>query len=161
MANAPVDARALEASLRPHGESVMLPREAYTDPAVLAWERRHFEEKLSAGLRNKLPKSDACTLDQYIAAQKVLIECRRLLEVAFGDLDALLVPSAPGEAPKGLTSTGDSVFNADWTALHTPAVTVPVFTGPAGLPIGAQLVGAYGADYKTLACADWAFRALS
>ena len=42
MANAPVDARALEASLRPHGESVMLPREAYTDPAVLAWERRHF-----------------------------------------------------------------------------------------------------------------------
>src|SRR5690242_19642816 len=42
MANPPVDARALEASLRPHGESVMLPRAAYVDPDVLAWERRHF-----------------------------------------------------------------------------------------------------------------------
>jgi Rieske 2Fe-2S family protein len=42
MANAPVDPRALAASLRPHGESVMLPREAYTDPDVLAWERRNF-----------------------------------------------------------------------------------------------------------------------
>ena len=71
------------------------------------------------------------------------------------------VPSARGEAPKGLASTGDSVFNSDWTTLHTPAVTVPVFTGPAGLPMGAQFVGAYGADYKTLACAEWAFRALS
>jgi Rieske 2Fe-2S family protein len=42
MVNAPVDPQGLEASLRPHGESVMLPREAYTDPDVLAWERRHF-----------------------------------------------------------------------------------------------------------------------
>lgn len=25
--------------------------------------------------------------------------------------------------------------------MHTPAVTVPVFKGPAGLPMGAQLVG--------------------
>ncbi|MGZ5120525.1 MAG: amidase, partial [Burkholderiales bacterium] len=132
----------------------------YEATRALAWERRHFEEKISAGLRTKLAKSDACTLDQYIAAQKVLIECRRLLEVAFGDFDALLVPSAPGEAPKGLASTGDSVFNSDWTTLHTPAVTVPVFKGPAGLPMGAQFVGAYGTDYKTLACAEWAYRAL-
>ncbi|MGZ5139583.1 MAG: amidase [Burkholderiales bacterium] len=132
----------------------------YEATRALAWERRHFEEKISAGLRTKLAKSDACTLDQYIAAQKALIECRRLLEVAFGDFDALLVPSAPGEAPKGLASTGDSVFNSDWTTLHTPAVTVPVFKGPAGLPMGAQLIGAYGADYKTLACAEWAYRAL-
>ncbi|MGZ0151528.1 aromatic ring-hydroxylating oxygenase subunit alpha [Kribbella sp. WER1] len=38
----PVDPRALEATLRPHGESVMLPQAAYVDPDVLAWERRHF-----------------------------------------------------------------------------------------------------------------------
>lgn len=126
---------------------------------ALAWERRHFEEKISAPARKKLAQADSCTLDQYIAAQKVLTECRRLLEITFGDCDVLLVPSAPGEAPKGLTTTGDSVFNQIWTALHTPAVTVPVFRGPAGLPMGAQFVGPYGADYKTLACAEWACRA--
>lgn len=125
---------------------------------ALAWERRNFEEKIA--VREKLRKADAVTLDQYIAAQKVLGECRRLLEITFGDFDVLLVPSAPGEAPEGLTTTGDSVFNQIWTALHTPAVTVPVFKGPAGLPMGAQFVGPYGEDYRTLACAEWAYRAL-
>ena len=126
---------------------------------ALAWERQHFEERI--GGREKLRKADAVTLDQYLAARKILAECRRLIDIAFADYDVLLVPSAPGEAPKGLTTTGDAVFNQTWTALHTPAVTVPVFTGPTGLPMGAQLVGAYGTDYKTLACGEWAYRALT
>lgn len=133
----------------------------YDSTRALAWERCHFDEKISATLRDKLAKSDECTLDQYLAAHKLLVECRRLLEVTFGDFDVLLVPSARGEAPKGLTTTGDAVFNQIWTALHTPAVTVPVFTGPAGLPMGAQLIGPYGADIKTLACAEWAYHALT
>jgi amidase len=133
----------------------------YETARALAWERQHFPEKLSATLRKKLVKSDACTFDQFIAAQKLLGECRRQLDDAFGDFDVLLVPTASGEAPKGLTTTGDSIFNQIWTALHTPAVTVPVFTGPSGLPMGAQLIGPYGADEKTLACAEWVYRALS
>ena len=63
-----------------------------------------------------------------------------MLDDVFGDFDVLLVPSAPGEAPHGLKSTGEATFNRMWTALHVPAVTVPAFTGPAGLPIGAQLI---------------------
>ena len=39
---APVDQAALAASLAPFGQSRMLPREAYVDPAVFAWEQRHF-----------------------------------------------------------------------------------------------------------------------
>jgi amidase len=126
---------------------------------ALAWERQHFEEKI--GGRDKLRSADAVTIDEYLAAQKVLAECRRLIDITFGDYDVLLVPSARGEAPKGLTTTGDAIFNQTWTALHTPCVTVPVSKGPAGLPIGAQFVGAFGTDYKTLACAQWASRALS
>jgi len=42
MPHAPLDDDALAATLRPFGESVMLPGAAYTDPAVLAWERRHL-----------------------------------------------------------------------------------------------------------------------
>jgi amidase len=126
---------------------------------ALAWERQHFEEKI--GGRDKLRKADAVTLDEYLAAQKVLAECRRLIDTSFGDFDVLLVPSAPGEAPKGLTSTGDAIFNQTWTALHTPCVTVPAGKGPAGLPLGVQFVGAYGMDLTTLACAQWACRASS
>src|SRR5579863_2234785 len=39
---APIDPAALAQSLRPFGESRMLPRAAYTDPAVFAWEQQHF-----------------------------------------------------------------------------------------------------------------------
>ncbi len=39
---APVDPAGLAAALLPFGQSRMLPRGAYTDPAVFAWEQRHF-----------------------------------------------------------------------------------------------------------------------
>jgi phenylpropionate dioxygenase-like ring-hydroxylating dioxygenase large terminal subunit len=39
---APVDQAALTASLAPFGQSRMLPRTAYVDPAVFEWEQRHF-----------------------------------------------------------------------------------------------------------------------
>ena len=39
---APLDPAAVADSLRPFGESRMLPRAAYVDPAVFAWEQRHF-----------------------------------------------------------------------------------------------------------------------
>jgi glycine betaine catabolism A len=39
---APVDQAELAQSLQPFGESRMLPRAAYVDPAVFAWEQQHF-----------------------------------------------------------------------------------------------------------------------
>jgi Rieske 2Fe-2S family protein len=39
---APIDAAALADSLRPFGESRMLPRAAYVAPEVFAWEQQHF-----------------------------------------------------------------------------------------------------------------------
>ena len=41
---APLDPRELEATLRPFGESRMLPRAAYVDEAVFAWEQANFFE---------------------------------------------------------------------------------------------------------------------
>jgi glycine betaine catabolism A len=39
---APIDPAGLARSLRPFGQSTMLPRAAYVDPAVFAWEQKHF-----------------------------------------------------------------------------------------------------------------------
>ncbi len=39
---APLERAALEQALRPFGQSRMLPRAAYVDPAVFGWEQRHF-----------------------------------------------------------------------------------------------------------------------
>jgi Asp-tRNA(Asn)/Glu-tRNA(Gln) amidotransferase A subunit family amidase len=70
-------------------------------------------------------------------------------------LDALLVAPATGEAPKGIDYTGDASFCAPWTFLGVPAVTVPVGFGAAGLPLGAQLVGAAHDDVALLELAGW------
>jgi glycine betaine catabolism A len=53
---APVDAGELADALLPFGESRMLPRAAYTDDAVLDWERRHFfGDFMCLGLSAELP----------------------------------------------------------------------------------------------------------
>lgn len=94
------------------------------------------------------------------AGVKSVADCRNLLQQVFTDYDVLLTPSAPGEAPRGLTTTGDSIFNRMWSALHVPAVTIPAFTGPSSLPIGLQLVGPWGSDHKVLACGEYVHRLL-
>jgi Asp-tRNA(Asn)/Glu-tRNA(Gln) amidotransferase A subunit family amidase len=66
------------------------------------------------------------------------------------DIDLLLTPSALGEAPAGLASTGDTSFNILSTWTYTPCVTLPVFTGPSGLPVGIQLIGHRNQDHRLL-----------
>lgn len=80
---------------------------------------------------------------------------RRFLAQVFDQADFILTPSAPGEAPLGLASTGDPVFNGIWTFLQTPCLNLPLTTGPGGLPIGVQLVCAPGRDVELFAYGTW------
>ncbi|MDR2669026.1 MAG: amidase [Desulfovibrio sp.] len=66
-------------------------------------------------------------------------------------LHALICPSSVGEADKGLLSTGDPVMNLPWTHAGLPVLGLPLGTGASGLPLGRQLVGAFGADEALLA----------
>ena len=64
--------------------------------------------------------------------------------------DAIVTPAAPGIAPKGLGSTGDPAFCTLWTLSGLPALSLPLFAGEGGLPLGAQLVGPRGRDGRLL-----------
>jgi Asp-tRNA(Asn)/Glu-tRNA(Gln) amidotransferase A subunit family amidase len=70
-------------------------------------------------------------------------------------VDVLLTPSAVGEAPAGLSSTGDPAFNRIWTLLHLPCVTVPAGVGPHRMPLGVQAVGPLRGDGELLGHAAW------
>ncbi len=61
----------------------------------------------------------------------------------FADYDVLLAPAAVDEAPIGW-NTGDSTLASTWTLMHMPTMNVPVFKGPNGLPVGAQVIAANG-----------------
>jgi Asp-tRNA(Asn)/Glu-tRNA(Gln) amidotransferase A subunit family amidase len=86
-------------------------------------------------------------------AADYLASLRPRFDEAMADYDAWLVPAVPGEAPAGLASTGDAVFNRLWTGLHAPAVTLPGFSGARGLPVGIQLVAGRFRDARLLATA--------
>jgi len=128
---------------------------------ALTWERQHHWELLSEFQRKKLSAWLNISYEQYREAEAFLAERRRQLADAMADLDLLLTPSAPGEAPAGLGSTGDTSFNilATWT--YTPCVTLPVFAGPSGLPVGIQLIGQRNQDHRLLEGAQAIYRMLS
>jgi Asp-tRNA(Asn)/Glu-tRNA(Gln) amidotransferase A subunit family amidase len=63
---------------------------------------------------------------------------------------------APGQAPRGLADTGSAVFNALWTQLCMPCLTLPAGHGPDGLPVGIQLVARRHADERLLEVGLWA-----
>ena len=127
----------------------------------LTWERQHHWNLLSQFQRDKFAGWLNISYEQYREAEDVLEKCRNHLADAMEDLDLLLTPSAPGEAPAGLASTGDTSFNILSTWTYTPCLTLPVFTGPSGLPVGIQLIGHRNQDHRLLEGAQAVSRVFS
>ena len=92
--------------------------------------------------------------ETLLAAYALADRCRPIFDALFGPaLDVVLTPSAPGEAPEGLHTTGSAIFNSNWTLLHAPCVGIPVTLGAKGLPVGVTLVGPRYGDARLLAVA--------
>jgi Asp-tRNA(Asn)/Glu-tRNA(Gln) amidotransferase A subunit family amidase len=127
---------------------------------ALGWELAEHPDAISDGLRERmrfgLAQSDADLAGAYLVFDRT----QQAFPSAMGDLDILLTPSAPGEAPEGLDWTGDPAFNFIWTSLHVPCVTVPAGMGRNGLPLGIQIVGRRGDDRAVLAWAQWVAAAI-
>jgi Asp-tRNA(Asn)/Glu-tRNA(Gln) amidotransferase A subunit family amidase len=121
----------------------------------LAHEVAHHRSRISPMLLERIDAGAAMSYSEYAKALAYAADCRRRLLGLFADIDAILTPSATGEAPLGLESTGNTAMNRLWTLLYGPCVTVPAGEGPAGMPLGVQLVGVPGADARTLAAAKW------
>ena len=73
--------------------------------------------------------------------------------MAQAGIDLWVCPSAPGPAPKGISSTGSPLMNLPWTHAGMPAISLPAGYTTNGLPLGLQCVGAYMADESLL---EWA-----
>ncbi len=128
---------------------------------ALGWELANAREQISEGLRERLEFGLSRGEAEVDAAHGVFDRAQREFPLCMEGLDALVTPSAPGQAPAGLEWTGDPVFNLIWTSLHVPCVTVPAGTGPDGLPLGIQIVTRIGEDRQALAWAQWVAAAIA
>lgn len=123
-------------------------------------ELQDHADQLSPLLRGYLQGCASLSAADYEAAQAGALRARAQAQAWLQGFDALLTPSAPDEAPLGYGSTGPASFNRVWTLLGVPAITVPGLRGPAGAPLGLQLLAPWGADAPLLALAAWLETAL-
>jgi Asp-tRNA(Asn)/Glu-tRNA(Gln) amidotransferase A subunit family amidase len=129
---------------------------------TFTWEIENHWNEISDTLRNgRLHDGLAGNFERYIEAKNLADECRHRLDALLSGIDVLLTPAAFGEAPIGMPAFAGVPLYQIWTTLHVPSVSIPVFKGPAGMPIGAQLIGKRHDDRKLFACAQWAFEKLT
>lgn len=125
----------------------------------IARNYRHYAERhgdlLSELMHEAVAKGHEISATEFLAACDWPEVLRAGLDQIFERYDVLVTPAAPGEAPRGLESTGDPAFNALWTLLGVPAVTVPLMVGENGMPLGVQLVGRKGQDERLMRVAAW------
>ena len=117
----------------------------------ISFERFNHHDQLSEVLRNgRLNDGYNVTNDLYQKALKELNILKNKMDLIFDDFDLIITPSAPGEALKGLEFTGSAIFNTAWSLIGNPCLTLPLFKGKNGLPIGCQLVTKVGNDNQLL-----------
>jgi Asp-tRNA(Asn)/Glu-tRNA(Gln) amidotransferase A subunit family amidase len=116
--------------------------------------------KLSPLLRGTIERGRSVPAVEYMRAVTAIATLNDTLAEVFNEYDALLTPSAPGPAPLGLETTGNSVFCTTWSYLGTPAITLPLMASEEGMPMGVQLVGRRDNDARLLRTANWLVKTL-
>ncbi len=114
----------------------------------------HNPEGISPALAARLGSGAKILACDYInslnARESIYAEIKKILKTH----SALLTLSSPGPAPKGLTSTGSSVFNGMWTYLGVPCVSLPMMQIGC-MPCGVQLIGMRRNEGRLIATARW------
>ena len=123
-------------------------------------ERYEEHGKRLADLAEMVERGLAIPQMQYDDARRHIAACRTRVTQLYAATPVILVPAATGPAPKGLASTGDPAMNAPWTAMGTPAITIPMPVG-SDLPLGLQLTAAHGQDGLLLRAAERVSQILS
>src|SRR3954469_7952834 len=128
----------------------------YETARALGWEYFNHREQLSPTLRARLDQGWKVPRAEYDALREQARRLRRELAAALREVDFLLTPSAPSEAPASPASTAAPFSTRAWTLLGVPCVPLPFGKGPHGLPLAVQLVGPHETDMALLAWAGWA-----
>ncbi len=121
-------------------------------PLSFAREYEKHREQLGGTVRRLIERGLAVPPEDVQRVRRAQMVSAIAVDRMFDRYDALLTPSAAGEAERGRGS-GSAVFNGMWTAMHLPCITIPSGRGPNGLPVGVQLVGRGGRDRELLGLA--------
>ncbi len=118
-------------------------------------EYKSSKNKLSDKIVEAIERGMKYTSVEYNEALSKIDTANTYFKQFFHDYDAILTPSATGEAPKGLEFTGNPIFCTVWTYCGMPSISLPLLQGKNGLPVGVQLVSSLFDDERLLRNASW------
>jgi Asp-tRNA(Asn)/Glu-tRNA(Gln) amidotransferase A subunit family amidase len=108
--------------------------------------------KVLVGIVEAGQKVAALDLIAAFAARERL---RTFFRQKFICYDAIVTPASLGIAPRREDGTGNPIMATTWTLLGAPAISLPLLTGDAGMPLGVQLVGRLDDDPGLIRAAAW------
>jgi Asp-tRNA(Asn)/Glu-tRNA(Gln) amidotransferase A subunit family amidase len=142
--------------LKPVDISPMLSQLAASQRTVGHYEGARFHEQRFREHGERLGQLAALVTEglqmsegTYREALASIAKARARFAEIYKSTPVIALPAATGPAPRGLASTGDSRMNSPWTALGTPAISLPMPVGTA-LPLGLQLTASMGEDSMLL-----------
>ena len=148
--------RSVGASIRPIDIAGALAKLADASRTVMLYEGARFHKPRYDQYGDRLTdlaelvrQGLQISVDRYDETLRYIDACRAGFAELFKRTPVMLTPAAVGPAPAGLASTGDARMNASWTALGTPAISIPMPVGNA-LPLGLQLTAERGGDARVL-----------
>jgi Asp-tRNA(Asn)/Glu-tRNA(Gln) amidotransferase A subunit family amidase len=159
--NALVRLRRSGASIRSIDMAGMLAKLSDASITVMFYEGARFHQQRYnqygarlADLAELVREGLKISVERYDETKRYIDSCKAQVAELFKVTPVILTPAAVGTAPLGLASTGDPRMNAPWTALGTPAISLPMPV-PTGLPLGLQLTAQHGEDARVLRTAVW------
>ena len=112
-------------------------------------------DQISDTLKPVIERGRQISLEEYEDALAVKASAEAFFADFFVEFDAIIAPSAAGEAPVFGNGTGDPIFCTLWTLAGLPCVSLPLLVGENDLPIGVQLIGPVEKDDRLLRTARW------
>ena len=112
---------------------------------------RKDKSLLSPALRTLIEEGQRVPVTDYLAAAEEPLRVARRVAAFMAGYDAIITLTATGEADTNPErNTGNSIFCAIWNFAGLPSISLPLLTGPAGLPVGVQLIAPRGQDRPLL-----------
>lgn len=111
-------------------------------------------DRVSGKLKEIIAEGRTFSNADYRAARAARDPLYESLQPLLANYNAIITPAAPGVALEGLSATGSPMFNALWTYLGMPCISLPLLK-IGRLPLGVQLVAARDKDVELLSAAKW------